>query len=202
MSKVIDYYVFVNSPWTYLGHQRLADIARAAGATVRVRPMDAAKVFPVSGGLPLAQRPKQRQAYRLVELARWRDFLGLPLNIHPKYFPTPTDLAAKMVVAVNGDDTDNAAAFALTGRLLTAVWAEERNIADEATLSAIAAEAGHDPAALLARARGADVQARFDTYSQRAIDLQVFGAPFYIYRDEPFWGQDRLEFVQRRLARG
>jgi 2-hydroxychromene-2-carboxylate isomerase len=70
MSKVIDYYLFVNSPWTYLGHRRFEEIARAAGASIRVRPMDAAKVFPVSGGLPLAQRPKQRQAYRLFELKR------------------------------------------------------------------------------------------------------------------------------------
>lgn len=201
MSKVIDYYLFVNSPWTYLGHQRLADIARAAGATIRVRPMDAAKVFPVSGGLPLAQRPKQRQAYRLFELQRWRDFLGLPLTIHPKFFPTPTDLAAKMVVAINGDDTGSAAAFDLAGRLLAAVWAQERNIADETTLAAIATEAGHDAADLLTRARGAETQARYDTYTQQAIDLQVFGAPFYIYRDEPFWGQDRLDFLQRALAR-
>ena len=200
MSKVIDYYLFVNSPWTYLGHRRLAEIARAAGASIRVRPMDAAKVFPVSGGLPLAQRPKQRQAYRLVELHRWRDFLGVPINIQPKFFPTPTDLAAKMVVAVN-DDAAPAPAFDLAGRLLTAVWAEERNIADEATLVQIANEAGLDSTAVLARAKSAETQARYDAFSQEAIDRKVFGAPTYFYRDEPFWGQDRLDFLQRALAR-
>jgi 2-hydroxychromene-2-carboxylate isomerase len=200
MDKVIDYYLFVNSPWTYLGHKRFADIARAAGARIRVRPMDAAKVFPVSGGLPLAQRPKQRQAYRIFELKRWRDYLGVPLNIHPKYFPSPTDTAARMVVAAS-DDAAPAAAFDLAGRLLAAVWTEERNIADEPTLIAIANEAGLDGAALLASARSDATAARYAAYTQEAIDRQVFGAPTYFYRDEPFWGQDRLDFLQRALAR-
>lgn len=200
MSKVIDYYVFVNSPWTYLGHRRFVEIAHAAGASIRVRPMDAAKVFPVSGGLPLAQRPKQRQAYRIFELKRWREHLGVPINIQPKYFPTPTDLAAKMVVAAN-DDSAPARALDLLGRFLAAVWAEERNIGDETTLAAIAGEAGLDGAALIARAKSAETQARYDAYSQEAIDRQVFGAPTYFYRDEPFWGQDRLDFLQRALAR-
>lgn len=200
MDKVVDYFVFVNSPWTYLGHRRFADIAQTAGATIRVRPMDAAKVFPVSGGLPLAQRPKQRQAYRRFELKRWREHLGVPFNIQPKFFPTPTDTAAKMVVAVN-DDAASATAFDLLGRILAAVWAEDRNISDEAVLVAIANEAGLDGAAVLARAKTDDVQARYDAYSQEAIDRQVFGAPTYFYRDEPFWGQDRLDFLQRALAR-
>ncbi len=200
MDKVVDYFVFVNSPWTYLGHRRFGDIAQTAGAAIRVRPMDAAKVFPVSGGLPLAQRPKQRQAYRLFELKRWREHLGVPFNIQPKFFPTPTDTAAKMVVAVN-DDAASATAFDLLGRILAAVWAEDRNISDEAVLVAIANEAGLDGAAVLARAKTADVQTRYDAHSQEAIDRQVFGAPTYFYRDEPFWGQDRLDFLQRALAR-
>jgi 2-hydroxychromene-2-carboxylate isomerase len=123
----------------------------------------------------------------------------VPFNIQPKFFPTPTDLAAKMVVAVN-DDAAPARAFDLVGRLLAAVWCEERNIADEATLAAIAREAGLDGTDVLARARTAATQARYDTYSQEAIDRQVFGAPTYFYRDEPFWGQDRLDFLQRALA--
>ena len=88
MSLDIDYYFTPQSPWTYLGHQRFADMARAAGASIKVLPVDlGGKVFPVSGGLPLAKRAPQRQAYRLVELKRFSEHLGLPLNLHPKYFP-------------------------------------------------------------------------------------------------------------------
>ena len=94
MPTTVDYYLAPQSPWTYLGHERFARIAAAAGATARVLPIDLGKVFPVSGGLPLGQRAPQRQAYRLVELARFRAALGLPLNLKPKYFPVPGDPAA------------------------------------------------------------------------------------------------------------
>ena len=72
--KTIDYYFAPQSPWTYLGHLRFWDIARAASAPIRVLPVDlGGKVFPVSGGLPLAKRAPQRQAYRLVELKRFSE---------------------------------------------------------------------------------------------------------------------------------
>jgi len=199
MEKVVDYYLFANSPYTYMGHRRFGEIARAAGASIRVRPMDAAKVFPVSGGLPLAKRAPQRQAYRLFELKRWRDHLGVALNLQPKFFPVATEAASRLIISAG--ETSDAAAFELAGRVLAAVWAEERNIGDEETLLAIANEAGQSGAALLARSKADAIQARYDAFTQEAIERQVFGAPTYFYRDEPFWGQDRLDFLQRALAR-
>jgi 2-hydroxychromene-2-carboxylate isomerase len=85
--KTITYYAMPISPWTYLGHQRFCDMAAKAGAAVELKMMDLGQVFSVSGGLPLGQRSAQRQAYRLQELARWRDALKLPLTVHPKFFP-------------------------------------------------------------------------------------------------------------------
>jgi len=196
----IDYYLAPQSPWTYLGHERFARIASAAGATVRVRPMDlGGKVFPVSGGLPLGQRAPQRQAYRLVELARFRDALGLPLNLKPKYFPVSGDDAARLIIAVERAD-GAAAALRLTGAVLSAVWAHERNIADAATLAALLAECGL-PAARLEASRTPEVQAAYDANTQQAIDAGVFGSPSYVIDGEIFWGQDRLDFVERRLSR-
>ena len=199
MEKVVDYYLFANSPYAYLGHRRFGEIARAAGASIRVRPMDAAQVFPVSGGLPLAKRAPQRQAYRLVELKRWREHLGVTLNLQPKFFPTATEAASRLIISA-GESAD-AAAFELAGRVLAAAWAEERNIADEETLLAIANEAGQSGAALLARSKSDAMKTRYDAFTKEAIERGVFGAPTYFYRDEPFWGQDRLEFLQRALAR-
>src|SRR4051812_35464448 len=97
------------SPWTYLGHERFARIAREAGAQVRMRPMDLGQVFPVSGGLPLAKRPPQRRAYRLLELRRFADLLGLPLNLEPKFFPVAGDSSAALIVAVDQHDGADAA---------------------------------------------------------------------------------------------
>ena len=92
MATTIDYYFAPQSPWTYLGHLRFWDIARRQGAAIRVLPVDLpGKVFPSSGGLPLAKRAPQRQAYRLVELKRWSDYLHAPLNLEPNYYPVDGD---------------------------------------------------------------------------------------------------------------
>ena len=94
----VDYYFSPQSPWTYLGHQRFLDIARRSGARIRVLPVDlGGKVFPVSGGLPLAKRAPQRQAYRLVELKRFSKWLDAPLNLQPRYFPVSPDDAARLI---------------------------------------------------------------------------------------------------------
>ena len=198
MRPVVDYYLAPQSPWTYLGHQRFADIARAAGAAIRVRPVDlGGKVFPISGGLPLARRAPQRQAYRLVELARFSAHLGVPLNLHPAHFPVAADDAARLIVAV--DQADGAdAAMRITGALLRAVWAEQRDIADARELAAVLGACGL-PSARLDEARAPAVQARYEADTQRAIEAGVFGAPTYVVDGEMFWGQDRLDFLERRL---
>jgi 2-hydroxychromene-2-carboxylate isomerase len=197
MSKTVDYYLAPQSPWTYLGHQRLVKIAKAAGATVRVMPMDLGKVFPISGGLPLGKRAPQRQAYRLVEMARFSQAVNMPLNLHPKFFPVAGDPAARLIIAVDmHHGTD--AALQLTGAVLSAVWHEERDIADAATLAALLSEHQLD-AACLALSNTPEVQTRYDSYTQSAIDAQVFGAPTYVIDGEMFWGQDRLDFVAQKL---
>lgn len=199
MPSTIDYFFAPHSPWTYLGHARLVAMADAAGATVRLKPMDLNQVFPVSGGLPLAQRAPQRQAYRLVELARFAQHLQLPLNLQPRFFPVKSDDAARLILAVEaGQGAPQALAFA--GRVMAAVWAQERNIADATVLAELLADQGL-PAALLDVAQAPEVQQRYQAFTQEAIDLQVFGAPTYVVDGEMFWGQDRLDFVERALAR-
>ena len=200
MSTVIDYYFSPQSPWTYLGHQRFADIARAAGAQIEVLPVDLGKVFPVSGGLPLAKRAPQRQAYRLVELPRFSQHLGVPLNLHPKFFPVASDAASRVIIAVDLHDGADAA-MAFSAAVMRAVWAEDRNIADEQELASMLNALGL-PARRADDAHAAAVEERYAANSQRAIEAGVFGAPSYVIEGELFWGQDRLDFVQRRLAEG
>jgi carboxymethylenebutenolidase len=193
----IEYFLAPQSPWTYLGHERFVAMARAAGTAVRVLPMDLGRVFPVSGGLPLPKRAPQRQAYRLVELQRFRDHLGLPLNLHPRFFPVSADPASRLIIAVDLHDGSEAA-LRLTGAVLTAVWAQERDIADAATLAGLLRECGL-AAARLDDAAAPAVQQRYDENTQAAIDRGLFGSPSYVVDGELFWGQDRLEFVQRKL---
>ena len=198
MSQTIEYFFAPQSPWTYLGHQRLQDIAAATGARIEVRPADYGRIFPASGGLPLPKRAPQRQAYRLVELARFSQHLGVPLNLHPRHFPVPADDAARLIVAVR-EQAGDAAALALAGAVLRAVWVQERDIAAADTMAALLAEQGLD-AGLLAQSRTAATQQAYDANTDRALALGVFGAPTYAVGEELFWGQDRLDFLQRRLA--
>ena len=125
MSLTIDYYLSPQSPWTYLGHERFCEIARAAKANVRVLPVDlGGKVFPVTGGVPLSKRAPQRQAYRLLELKRFSEALGQPINLQPRYFPVSGDDAARLIVAVDMHDGTEAA-LALTGAVLRGVWVDD-----------------------------------------------------------------------------
>ncbi|MDP2240594.1 MAG: 2-hydroxychromene-2-carboxylate isomerase [Burkholderiales bacterium] len=201
MDKIIDYYFSPSSPWTYLGHARFTALAARHGARINVKPADfAGAVFPATGGLPLAQRPKPRQDYRLAELRRWSSYLGLPLNLHPRYFPVAADAAARMIIAADLKH-GTAAALDLAGRVMATVWVKEGDIADANSLAALAAQARLGGTALLQRAEHEDVRNRYARNTEEAVARGVFGAPFYIYRDEPFWGQDRLDFLDRALAR-
>ncbi len=193
--QTIDYYLSLNSPWTYLGHDRFLALAARHGARVNVRPVDFGVIFPQTGGLPVGKRSPQRQAYRLRELDRWRTFLGVPLNLHPAHWPADDRIATGMVVAAREAGLD---AAGLAGAYLRAVWAEERDIGDEATALAIAAEQGLDGARL--RAGVDEGIAQRDADSLAAIERGVFGAPSYVIGEEIFWGQDRLDFVERALA--
>ena len=198
MDKIVDYYFTPVSPWTYFGHDRFVALAAKHGATVRLKPTDLSKVFPVSGGLPLAKRAPQRQAYRLVELARWRDALGIPLNLQPKFAASSGELATRWILAALEQDAKPA--LDLAGAIMRARFAEEGDIADGTTLSSIARTRGLDPHALAARADAREIAARYEASTQEAIENGVFGVPWYVYRGVPFWGQDRLDFLDRALA--
>ena len=156
MTTIVNYYLAPQSPWTYLGHQRLMNMAEQAGAQVRLIPMDLGKVFPVSGGLPLGQRAPQRQAYRFVELERFSKHLQLPLHLKPKFFPVAGDDAARLIIATDMHH-GSAQAAKLAGAVLAAVWTQERNIADSQTLAELLSENQLD-AACLEFARSAEVQ--------------------------------------------
>lgn len=198
MGNLVTYFMTPVSPWTYLGHARLVALARDKGAQVDIKPIDLGKVFSVSGGLPLAKRAPQRQAYRLAELARWAAYLNLPLNTQPKFFPAPPELAAKLIIAARtslGAD----AALELSGAIMRALWAEDKNVADDATLAQVANLCGFDGGMLLKSAATAGVQEQLDKNTDEAIAANVFGSPWYIVDGEGYWGQDRLDFVERAL---
>jgi len=197
----IDYYASLNSPWTHLGAARIEAMAMAHGASLRIFPVDFGEIFAGSGGLPLPKRSAQRQAYRLQELARWRDHLGIPIKIQPKHFPSAEMPSAACVIGLR-ETVGDAPAIKLAHRVLKAVWQDELNPGDPDTLANLIRDVGLNADAVMKL--GADPQwaARRKSDTEAALARGVFGAPCYVIGDDIFWGQDRLEFVERRLARG
>ena len=196
MTKSIDYYLSLVSPWCYLGHERLVELAIQHNATIRIWPVDFSIIFPSTGGIPLAKRSDQRKAYRMQELHRWRDHSHVDLNLEPKHFPISDKLAATMIVNLRKQDPKKA--IHLAGACLRACWLEERDVSDTDTLLAIAAENNLDGSPLLEGNIGAIEEIAQD--SAKAAELGVFGAPSYLFGEQLFWGQDRLEFLERALV--
>ena len=196
MSMTIDYYFSTSSPWTYLGSGRLIEIARSVGATVKVRPVNYGVIFPQSGGLPLPKRSPQRQAYRMMELKRWRDYLGIPINVSPSNFPSQAPLSAHTIIAAREAGQD---ALTLSDAILTALWRDDRNIDDPTEVAAIAESVGLDGHALVDAAPG--YAERYAADSEAALAAGVFGAPSWVLPDgEVFWGQDRIDLLRWRLG--
>ncbi len=197
----INYYMSLNSPWTYLGSARFAAMARRHGYDVDIRPAKFGEVFAKTGGLPLPKRSPERRAYRMMELKRWRDHLGLPINLEPKFFPSDEAPGTRLVIAAKLQGKD---AHAIATEIGRALWEREENIADAGVLAAAAARAGLDaPAIRKAGPSDAELDALHDKYTVEALAQGVFGAPSYVLPSgEFFWGQDRLEFLDRALAKG
>ena len=206
---VLDCYYSLSSPWAYLGGPQLADIVRRYRVRLVLKPYDFQAVVPHTGGIPLKTRPEARRSYHALELARWRDYLGLPLNLEPAHYPKAVasdpnwnKYAGWMVIAAQQLHAEGQGpeAFALSHALLRALWAEERDTSQPEVRVAVAHENGYDGAALLALERADTTQLLYRQYSQDAIDHGIFGAPIFVLNGERFWGQDRLSFVERALA--
>ncbi len=199
MSRVLVYYLSPSSPYCYLGGGRLAGIVAETGADLDLKAIDMSRVLPATGGLPVGKRHPARLAYRLVELARWRDHLGLAeMRIEPKFFPVAADLAARVIVAQNQAGGD-ASALALANAIGAAVWEREMDISTPDTLDQLAGELSLDGTALLAAAESQAAGVEYQANNEAAITDQVFGVPWLILDGIPYWGQDRYDFVQAAL---
>ena len=195
--KKIDYFMSTSSPWTYLGNQLITDMAKSSGYEINIYPVNFGQIFPVSGGLPLPKRAPQRQAYRLMELQRWKKKRGSTMHIEPSNFPSTNPISSLCIIAAreNGDN-----ALILANAILAALWEDDRNIDDPDVLKNICFENELDGNQILTTAETTKIEKLFETDTQEAIKKGVFGAPTYLIEGEIFWGQDRLDFVSEKLG--
>lgn len=201
---VIEYYFSFISLWSYIGSRRLQTLAKDHNALILYKPIDLLHIFSISGGLPVKQRSPQRQAYRLLEMERWRRLRAIPIMREPKFYPADPSLAHRVLLAAIGENGyDSAVVQEFARRGLETVWAGEADIADAETIMEVANASGLEGRRLLGRAREErGLMEREEGLTREAEERLYFGAPVYVYRGEPFWGQDRLEMLDEVLKSG
>ncbi len=193
----IDYFFATLSPFTYLAGTRLEDVAAKHGATINYKPLDIMGLFGRTGGTPPKDRHISRIEYRLQELQRQSKTLEMPLNLQPAHWPTNAAPSSYAIIAAAQDGSGDLGALAHS--FLRACWAEEKDIADDAVIRACLENAGFDP-----KLADSGLLTGAETYAanlEEAVDKGVFGAPFYVTEDgQRFWGQDRLDDLDRHLS--
>ena len=193
----IEYYLSVVSPWSYLGHRRLCDIARKHSAEIQYLPIDSSILFAKTGGLALKDRSSQRKSYRMQELRRWRSRLELELNLEPQFFPTDGDLASCVIIGAieAGHNVTE-----LVYELMRAVWVRDEDVSQTSVIVGAIERSGGNADDLLATGRDNKVQEILVQNSEQAVGKGVFGVPSYVVGEEVFWGQDRLDFLDAFLS--
>ena len=199
MPRPIDYYFSLLSPWAYIGHSLFRDVVDTYDLKVRYKPVVLIDLFSETGGLPLPKRHPVRQRYRMVELQRWRDKRGLRFKLQPAHWPFSVRLADGLVIAAleAGHDPDP-----FLRRAFAAVWEDELDLGDEATLVRLADQSALPGKALLERSRSSDVEKIYEQNRLDALAADVFGSPAYVLDGEVFWGQDRIELLVDALKAG
>ena len=199
MTRQVDYYFSFQSPWAYIGHDAFSQVARTYGLKVNYKPVVLVDLFSETGGLPLLKRHPVRQRYRMVELQRWREKRGLNFHLQPANWPFNARLADGVVVAAieAGRDPDP-----FLRRAFAAVWEDQLNLADPATLVKLADESGLPGKALVERSGSDEIGEAYEQNRRDALAADVFGSPVYVLDGEVFWGQDRIELLADALKSG
>jgi 2-hydroxychromene-2-carboxylate isomerase len=197
MIMKIEYFYSLASPFAFLGSKNFQTIAKKYSAEIAEKPCDlVGGIFSKTGGIPVPQRSSQRQKYRLDEIKRWSEFLNIKINIKPKFFP-PKDphVSAKFTIAANLLNIK----IVFGHELLKLLWSEEKDISDEKNIEIVSNNFKIDFKELSSLARSEKVSKIYTHNTEEAVEKNVFGAPTYIFNNELFWGQDRLEFLERAL---
>ena len=196
MQPVIEHFFSPVSGFAYLGHEEMLRLSRAAGAKVRQRPVDIGRVFAACGVTPPVKQSEAKLAWRTLDMRRWAERRKLPLNESPRFWPTDASRAARAIVALG---IMNGPVDRFVSAVLAAVWARELDIAEARTIALLLDECRADVAEAMAYAESGEAAAAYEANTQDAIAAGVVGSPFYRANGAPFFGQDRLDFVQAAL---
>ncbi|MBT3331700.1 MAG: 2-hydroxychromene-2-carboxylate isomerase [Rhodospirillaceae bacterium] len=194
----IEYFYSAHSIFAYLGSARIMEIAQAAGRTLVHRPIDLNQSVPAGGASSFKERsPKHRAYFFRREIDRWSEQRNAPvMEGYPQYHYNDTALCNGMIIAgvQQGQNMDQ-----LSHAMLQSHWLEDTDLADRDTLARLAKSVGLDPVPLLDAAMSDEIQAIYQANTDEAVARSVFGSPTYFVDGDMFYGQDRLEMVERAL---
>ena len=196
MNKTVDFYFDFGSPAAYLAYTQLPKLRTDTGATVVMKPILLGGVFQATGNRSPASIPS-KGSYLFQDLKRYAKRYGVPWIMNP-HFPinTITLMRADVGLGLRGD----ARLDAYREAIFRAVWVDQQNMNDPATVASILVKAGFDPAEMMAIAADPQVKDELKAVTQAAVDRGIFGAPTFFVGDLMFWGQDRLDFVREALS--
>lgn len=193
----IDFYFDLVCPWAYLASLQIEELAREAGATLRLVPTLLGGVFRAIGApdQPGLVGSPAKQAYGARDLARAAARFGVTLSF-PADHPRRTVIALRALIA--SGDTARA-----MHALYAAYWSGRDVSRPEVVREALDA-AGLDGADAVARAESEAIKAALRANTDEAVREGAFGVPTIVVRAggerELLWGVDRLDFVRRRFG--
>ena len=198
--QTIEYIYSAHSAFAWLGSARLSEICARHGARLLHKPIDLSPVVEAAGGLPFAARTQAHVDYFFGrEIERWAEYRGVAVIRHrPTHHDAPLALPNGAIIAAQAEGQG---ADALAHAILGAHWRDDADISDPDTLAPLISRCGMDPETILDAARSAPVEALHRANTAEAIARHVFGSPTYVLAGDPFYGQDRLELVERALVR-
>lgn len=199
MSKPIDFYFDFSSPYGYFASTRIDQLAAQYGRSVKWHPLLLGVVFKSTGGAPLTAIPLKGE-YALHDLERSARFHGIAYR-QPELFPLPTQLAARAMLWVE-ETQGEAKAVEFAKAVYRAYFVDGAKIIDPDVIGPIASSVGLDAAAMIEGANSAPVKERLRAGIEAAMARGVFGSPFIIADDEPFWGFDRFDQLEAFLENG
>jgi 2-hydroxychromene-2-carboxylate isomerase len=193
---LLEFFFDYGSPYSYLADSRLPALAARSGAELAYRPMLLGGVFKATGNQSPAVQPcEAKRAYGFLELRRWVAHLGVPFGGNP-HFPINTLLLMRTAVAAQ-----HAGVFERFHRsVYPAFWVEGENLGDPDVIRRVVEREGIDARGLLEAAGSPHVKEELRASTEEAVARGAFGAPTFFVGDEMFFGNDRLDFVERALS--
>ena len=198
MTNILDYYFATPSPWAYLATPRLIELKNKYDLKINWKPSDLMEIFAVHGVAAVKDRPQPVQLNRLTELKRWGKFLNMPITIQPKFFPVDPSLSHRTIILAR---KNNIKIENLIFSFQKAVWADEKNISDENTIIEICKSNNFNSSSIIEDANSEEIINEYKKNTEDALSSNVWGSPTFIYNNELFWGQDRIDFLERAIQK-